>query len=364
MDSDGNVYVADTLHNQIQKFTSNGTFITNWNGATSAGGKFRNPYCVAVDSDGNVYVADSSNNQIQKFTSNGGFITNWNGSALAGGALSNPDGVAVDSSGYVYVADKFNNRIQKFFPVTTPTAVFTANVTNSTVPLAVQFTDLSTGSPTNWSWSLGDGDVSTVQSPSHTYATAGKYTVNLTATNASGNNTTVKTNYITVTASTPPAPVAGFTANVTNGGAPLGVEFIDPSTGTPTSWSWYFGDGTAPTTRSPSHTYAMVGTFTVNLTVTNDSGSNTTVKTNYISVHAVVPPTTIPTTLPTTAPTPSIAAGFYAVVMSVSPRIRSGSRISRPVRRPPGNGTSVTAPPRPNRVQPTSTTGPAHTTWR
>ena len=52
-----------------------------------------------------VYVADSSNNRIQKFDSNGNFITKWGTEGTGDGQFSNPDGIAVDSSGNVYVAD-------------------------------------------------------------------------------------------------------------------------------------------------------------------------------------------------------------------------------------------------------------------
>ncbi|WP_236610359.1 PKD domain-containing protein [Methanosphaerula palustris] len=186
-----------------------------------------------------------------------------------------------------------------------PVANFNANVTNGTAPLTVGFTDASTGAPTSWSWSFGDGNTSTTQSPSHTYTVAGNYTVNLTATNASGSNTSVRTNYITVTGSeTPTAPVANFNANITNGTAPLAVQFTDLSTGAPVTWSWDFGDGNTSTVQNPAYTYAAAGNYTVNLTATNAGGSNTTTKTNYITIHAVVPPTTAPTTTaPTTVPT-------------------------------------------------------------
>jgi PKD repeat protein len=76
------------------------------------------------------------------------------------------------------------------------------NPTSGTAPLAVQFTDQSSGSPTSWSWNFGDGGTSTAQNPSHTYTTAGSYTVTLTATNAQGSDPEVKANYITVTTST------------------------------------------------------------------------------------------------------------------------------------------------------------------
>jgi len=80
-----------------------------------------------------------------------------------------------------------------------PVANFTATPLSGTAPLTVQFNDTSTGSPTSWSWSFGDGGTSVGQNPSHMYSTAGTYTVNLTVTNAGGSNTTAKAGYIVVT---------------------------------------------------------------------------------------------------------------------------------------------------------------------
>ena len=73
-----------------------------------------------------------------------------------------------------------------------PSASFTMAPTGGTVPLAVTFTDTSTGAPTSWAWDFGDTGTATTQNPSHTYTTAGTYTVSLTATNGSGSTTTTK----------------------------------------------------------------------------------------------------------------------------------------------------------------------------
>ncbi|MDD5188764.1 MAG: DUF3821 domain-containing protein, partial [Methanoregula sp.] len=129
-----------------------------------------------------------------------------------------------------------------------PIASFTANVTIGTAPLGVQFNDTSTGSPTNWNWSFGDGNYTSVQNPVYTYPSTGTFTVALNATNASGSNISTRANYITVY---PPVPVAAFSANTTSGYIPLPVQFTDASTNTPTGWAWFFGDEnyTAPWTR-------------------------------------------------------------------------------------------------------------------
>src|SRR3989344_3617807 len=67
IDSSGNMYVADTYNNRIQKFDSSGNFLMKFGSLGSSDGQLDNPYGVAVDSSGNIYVADSNNNRIQKF---------------------------------------------------------------------------------------------------------------------------------------------------------------------------------------------------------------------------------------------------------------------------------------------------------
>jgi PKD repeat protein len=75
---------------------------------------------------------------------------------------------------------------------------------------------------------------------------------------------------------TPQPPVASFTVSATTGTAPFTVSFTDTSTNSPTSWLWDFGDGTTSNVASPSHTYAVPGTYSVSLTVTNAQGSSST----------------------------------------------------------------------------------------
>ena len=167
-----------------------------------------------------------------------------------------------------------------------PVAAFSSTPTSGTVPLTVQFTDSSSNAPTSWSWTFGDGGTSTVKNPSHSYTTAGTYTVTLTATNAGGSNTLTKTGYITVNAA-PVVPVAAFSGTPTSGTVPLTVQFTDSSSNTPTSWSWSFGDGGTATAKSPSHQYITAGTYTVTLTVRNAQGSSQVTKRNYIRVQAI-----------------------------------------------------------------------------
>jgi len=124
VDSSGNVYVAqsgtNSTNSRVQKFGSNGEFITKWGSSGTGDGHFRYPEDIKVDSSGNVYVMDMGNNRIQKFDSNGKFITKWGSSGTGDGQFSYPSGIAVDSSGNVYITDSGNSRIQVFAPSHNP----------------------------------------------------------------------------------------------------------------------------------------------------------------------------------------------------------------------------------------------------
>ena len=115
VDAQGNVYVADTSNHRIQKFDSNGNFVTKWGATRGSGdGQFSAPVDVAVDTQGNVYVADNYNYRIQKFTSGGTFLAKWGTQGSGDGQFNSANGIGLDSGGNVYVADYGNNRIQKF----------------------------------------------------------------------------------------------------------------------------------------------------------------------------------------------------------------------------------------------------------
>ena len=92
---------------------------------------------------------------------------------------------------------------------------------------------------------------------------------------------------VSTTQSTPP-PVAGFTGVPTSGSAPLNVQFTDTSSSGPNAWAWDFqNDGTVDSTvRNPRFTYTSPGTYTVRLTASNSGGSNTLVRTSYVTIVA------------------------------------------------------------------------------
>ena len=115
--------------------------------------------------------------------------------------------------------------------------------------------------------------------------TPGTYTFggNL-ATGASG----AKSNYVIIINVLPLSPpIAEFEGVPLEGPQPLTVTFTEKSVGEITSWSWSFGDGEASSLQNPVHTFQNAGIYTVSLSVTGPGGSDTEIKTNYITVNEV-----------------------------------------------------------------------------
>jgi PKD repeat protein len=144
----------------------------------------------------------------------------------------------------------------------------------------VSFTDASLNSPTSWFWNFGDAGTSTLENPTHTYVSNGVYNVCLTATNATGSNTSCQL----ITIDSYLSPVSSFTFS----GDPT-VSFTDLSLNAPTSWSWAFGDAGTSTLENPTHTYAANGTYNACLTATNAVGSNTSCQDVVIDSYVYTP---------------------------------------------------------------------------
>lgn len=174
--------------------------------------------------------------------------------------------------------------IDYWLPVGPPEISFTANVVSGVVPFGVAFTvDTSAGgTPTSYLWDFGDGATSSQKNPTHSYATAGVYTVSLTATNTKGSDTATRVNYIVALAELLP-PDIEFSGSPHLGPAPLTVYFSSANLGGPAdSYLWNFGDGSNSSVAHPVHVYTDGGTYTVSLTATNTKGSDTVTRTGYI----------------------------------------------------------------------------------
>ncbi len=155
------------------------------------------------------------------------------------------------------------------------------------------FTDLSTASNStinNWSWNFGDAGVSTNQSPSHTYSTAGSYSVTLQVTTDKGcTDDTIRSIVIN------PLPSAAFT--ISNPRCETqAITFTDaslPNAGLITEWSWDFGDGNTAIRNDAlpfTHVYTSAGNYTVTLKVKTDRGCFSTFAVQQIVIHNMPAP--------------------------------------------------------------------------
>lgn len=156
--------------------------------------------------------------------------------------------------------------------------------------------------PYSWLWNFGDGSTSTLQNPSHTYTTAGTYTVSL---QVSDSNTpqAVTTVYTTATVAALLPPVASFTATPTSVLTGQTVTFNGTSShaqeagATITSYQWNFGDGNTGTGATATHVYSITGSMNVVLTVTDSLGLTDT---ETVIVTVSPPPNWSLTVLPST----------------------------------------------------------------
>ncbi len=176
-----------------------------------------------------------------------------------------------------------------------PIPVFSGRPLSGSAPLAVTFTDNSSGTITNRFWDFGDGNTTNTTELSfvYTYASAGTNTVSLTVSSQFGTNTAVRAAYVVVTN---PVPVASFSAAPLVGAAPLTVTFNDSSWGLITNRAWNFGNGDTTNTEATTFafTYPTAGTNTVSLTLSGPFGIDTLSRPAYVIV---------------TNPQPSFSAG-------------------------------------------------------
>ena len=124
IDGSGNLWVADGLNNRVQKLSGTGTYQSQLgcsSGACSSGsgnGQFNfntYPNGVAIDGSGNIWVADADNYRVQKFSSGGTYASQFGSQGNGNGQFEVPGGIAIDASGNIWVADGGeNNRVQEF----------------------------------------------------------------------------------------------------------------------------------------------------------------------------------------------------------------------------------------------------------
>jgi PKD repeat protein len=176
------------------------------------------------------------------------------------------------------IAEKDENRA--------PIASFTATAASSIDPFQMAFDATASldidGTVRNYLWNFGDGSTASGPTVTHTYFSAGNYTVSLSVSDDDG-AVGAATTLLNLTEPAPPeniSPSASFTASPASDGNGLKINLDAASSADPdgsiTSYSWTFGDGSSGTGRSVSHTYASGGTYSVRLTVRdNDNATGT-----------------------------------------------------------------------------------------
>lgn len=180
------------------------------------------------------------------------------------------------------------------------TANFEASELEIPTDCTVDFTDLSTGVPHSWAWEFEGGSpaTSTDKNPEGiAYHEEGTYSVTLTVSNPTGENTQTFTDYITVSGSL--LPEADFTASATSfcSGEYAVVELYDNSSYCPASWQWIFEpstitylEGTDENSPNPVVQFNADGNYDVTMVVTNTAGSSTLEREDYIAVGGITPP--------------------------------------------------------------------------
>jgi uncharacterized protein YjiK len=129
IDAEGNIYVNDIGDNQIKKFNKEGVLISMWGSTGDEPGQFKHPHGNKIQSadsgsdhnstlneskESYIYITDQNNYRIQKFTTNGTFITMWGEQGEGDQQFSHIHGIDLDSDGNLYVSDRDQPSIQKF----------------------------------------------------------------------------------------------------------------------------------------------------------------------------------------------------------------------------------------------------------
>lgn len=155
-----------------------------------------------------------------------------------------------------------------------PVASFTFSPDPAYVGQTVSFVDATTGNTTSYAWDFGDTNASTLQNPTHSYATSGTYTVSLTASGPGGNNTTTAS--VTVLDYGP----VTFSASATSVNWGTAINYNITGTGGPaTQYIWEMGDGNAAGDPGdvPSHAYThqTIGSYNVRVGALRPDGTTT-----------------------------------------------------------------------------------------
>ena len=118
LDSDGDLYVTDTLNNRVEIFDADGEFVSEFGKAGDGPGFFLRPKGIAVDCDGHIWVVDAAQNRVQVFDREGRLLCYFGELGPYPGQFNGPYGITIDKNNRVLVSEQFPGRVQAFQYVT------------------------------------------------------------------------------------------------------------------------------------------------------------------------------------------------------------------------------------------------------
>src|SRR5579863_7664693 len=118
VDSDGNVYVTDTLNARVEIFDADGGFISTFGKRGDGPAQFDRPKGIAVDSDGHIWVVDAAQDRIKVFDRTGQLLIYFGQSGTLPGQFGSAFGIAIDKKNRVITSEQFPGRVQVFRYVT------------------------------------------------------------------------------------------------------------------------------------------------------------------------------------------------------------------------------------------------------
>lgn len=274
---------TSTVVNPVHSYAAAGTYTVQLIATTAFGCRDTTTDVVVVDSiptSAFTFSVECVGTATQFTNQTTGSVASWSwnfGDASPPGTSQNPSHLYASPGTYNVTLTATNFAGCSHFithPVVVnivPVATFVTNT--ACVGQATTFTDQTTGSPIGWNWDYGDASpAGTTQNPSHTYAAPGTYTTTLIATSGSGCADTVSASVVVN-----PVPTAAF--SYVSVCAHDTTFFNSTSLGSPTTFSWNFGDGNTDNTNNPtpSHVYVNGGSYNVTLTAGYATGCTNTI---------------------------------------------------------------------------------------